>query len=53
VPEQSWTTTVSDVAHGVISVRGYALQDIIRNLTFGDATFLTIRGELRPRANRG
>lgn len=46
MPEQAWTTAVSDVAHGVISVRGYALEDIIRHLTFGDATFLTIRGEL-------
>jgi citryl-CoA lyase len=50
VPEQTWTTAVGEVAHGVVNVRGYPLADIIRKLSFADATFLTIRGELPTRA---
>lgn len=46
MPEQTWTTAVGEVGHGVINVRGYPLADIIGELTFADATFLTIRGEL-------
>ncbi|WP_033295658.1 citrate/2-methylcitrate synthase [Amycolatopsis jejuensis] len=46
MPEQSWTTAVGEVGHGVVNVRGYPLTDIIRSLSFADATFLTIRGEL-------
>jgi citrate synthase len=46
MPEQSWSTAVGEVAHGVINVRGYPLADIIGGLSFADATFLTIRGEL-------
>jgi citryl-CoA lyase len=52
MPEQTWTTAVGEVAHGTINVRGYPLADIIRGLTFADATFLTIRGEL-PTPSQG
>jgi citryl-CoA lyase len=50
VPEQTWSTAVGEVAHGVVNVRGYPLADIIRTLSFGDATFLTVRGELPTKA---
>jgi citrate synthase len=46
VPEQAWTTAVGEVAHGVINVRGYPLAEIIGRISFADATFLTVRGEL-------
>jgi citryl-CoA lyase len=46
MPEQAWSTAVGEVGHGVVNVRGYPLDDIIRTLSFADATFLTLRGEL-------
>jgi citryl-CoA lyase len=46
MPEQTWTTAVGEVAHGIINVRGYPLADIISGLSFSDAAFLTVRGEL-------
>jgi citryl-CoA lyase len=46
MPEQTWSTAVGEVSHGIVNVRGYPLADIIRRLSFADATFLTIRGEL-------
>jgi citryl-CoA lyase len=52
VPEQTWTTAVGEVAHGVINVRGYPLADIISGLTFADAAYLTIRGELPTPSQR-
>jgi len=41
-----WSTAVSEVGFHKINIRGYPLGDIIRNLTFSQAIFLTIRGEL-------
>jgi len=41
-----WSTAVSDVGFHKINVRGYPLQDLIRNLSFAEVVFLTIRGEL-------
>ena len=49
MPEQSWSTAVGEVAHGTINVRGYPLTEIIGGMTFADAAFLTIRGELPSR----
>lgn len=46
VPKDEWTTAVGEVGHGVINVRGYPITEVIRRLTFAEATFLTIRGEL-------
>ena len=42
----SWSTAVGDVGHGVITVRGYALVDLIRNLPYSSVVYLTLRGEL-------
>lgn len=41
-----WVTEIGEVGHGVINVRGYRLTDIIENLTFAEAVFLTVRGRL-------
>lgn len=45
--DMKWTTAVGDVGHGYIRVRGYAIEDIIRGMSFSEAIYLTIRGE-RP-----
>ena len=44
IPE--WSTAVSEVGFHKINVRGYPLQDLIKNLTFTEVIYLTIRGEL-------
>ena len=41
-----WNTEVCDVGFHKINVRGYPLEDIIRNLSFAEVVYLTIRGEL-------
>lgn len=51
LPEPApWGTTVGDVGFHKINVRGYRLSDIIENLTFGEAVYLTIRGALPTKA---
>lgn len=42
----SWTTGVTDIADGEILVRGYPLQDLIGSVSFGEALFLLLGGEL-------
>jgi citryl-CoA lyase len=44
--KNEWTTEIGEVGYGVINVRGYRLADIIENLSFPEATFLTVRGRL-------
>jgi citryl-CoA lyase len=46
MPESDWRSSVGEVGHGTINVRGYALAEIIERLTFPEAAYLTIRGEL-------
>jgi citryl-CoA lyase len=46
VPKDDWTTAVGEVEHGVVNVRGYPISEIITKLTFAEAVYLTIRGEL-------
>jgi citryl-CoA lyase len=46
LPKDDWTTAVGEVAHGVVSVRGYPLSELIANVTFSQAVYLTIRGDL-------
>ncbi len=41
-----WKTKVSKVGEHEILIRGYPLDEIIGNLTFTQAIFLTLRGEL-------
>lgn len=52
MPTDDWTTDVGEVAHGIVNVRGYPLAEIISKLTFAEATFLTIKGELPSPAQR-
>ena len=46
VPIPGWSTEISDVGFHRITIRGYPLGDIIRNLTFTEVVYLTVRGEL-------
>ncbi len=41
-----WTTAVGTVGEGLISVRGYRLEDLIGRVSFAGIVYLTIRGEL-------
>lgn len=48
--DDTWTTAVGRVGDGLIEVRGYEITDIIRNLTFSQAVYLTVRGEIPGKA---
>jgi citrate synthase len=41
-----WSTKVGWASEGKIIVRGYRAEDLIRSLTFSEAAYLVIRGEL-------
>jgi citrate synthase len=41
-----WTTRIGWAEEGKILVRGYRAEELIRSLTFAEATYLVIRGEL-------
>ena len=49
VPIPGWSTEISEVGFHKIEIRGYALDEIIRNLSFSETIYLTIRGELPSR----
>ena len=42
----NWTSPVSTVENGEILLRGYPIQEIMESLSYSDATFLIIRGEV-------
>lgn len=49
--EQWWETSIIDMAPGVIRFRGYAVEDLIGNVSFAQMIWLMTRGELPdPRA---
>jgi len=52
IPVPGWSTAVSDVGFHKILIRGYPLADLIRNLTYTEVVYLTIRGELPSEAHR-
>jgi citryl-CoA lyase len=41
-----WSTAVSNVDEGQVTIRGYALGEIIRRLSYSEATYLVLSGEL-------
>ncbi len=49
VPIPGWSTEISEVGFHKIEIRGYALGEIIKHLTFSEVIYLTIRGELPSR----
>jgi citrate synthase len=50
-PEQWWETSIIDMAPGAIRFRGYAIEELIGNISFVQMIWLVTRGELPdPRA---
>jgi citrate synthase len=50
--EPFWRTSLSAVEPNKILIRGYRVQDLMANCTFGDMIYLTFKGEL-PKGNEG
>lgn len=46
MPEQPWKTAITDVSGGQIRVRGYDIADMMEHLSFADAVYLILKGEL-------
>ncbi len=46
MPEQPWKTAITDVSGGQIRVRGYDIADLMEHLSFADAVYLILKGEL-------
>ncbi len=44
--EQPWKTAVTDVSGGTIRVRGYEIAEMMEHLSFSDAIYLILKGEL-------
>ncbi len=47
-----WTSGVSDIAPGRIRLKGYAVEELIGRVGFGDVIWLLLRGDLPSRAQR-
>ena len=47
-----WKTAISQVRPGEITVRGYPIEDLARNCSFGDVVFMLLTGSL-PEKNEG
>jgi citryl-CoA lyase len=50
--EAFWKTSLSAVEPNKILIRGYRVQDLMANCTFGDVIYLTFKGDL-PTGNEG
>src|SRR6185503_3651051 len=50
--EPFWKTSLSAVERNKILIRGYRVQDLMANCTFGDIIYLTFKGEL-PAGHEG
>jgi citryl-CoA lyase len=46
MPEQTWKSAITDVSGGQICVRGYDIADMMEQLSFADAVYLILKGEL-------
>jgi citrate synthase len=46
VSETNWKTAISDVAPGKIRVRGYDIAELMERLSYAEAVFLLLKGEL-------
>jgi citrate synthase len=44
--EKEWMTAITSVAPNEIRVRGYRLEELMGRISFGDATYLVVRGQL-------
>lgn len=44
--DDKWKTAITEIGPGKIRVRGYAITDIMENLSYAEAVFLILKGEL-------
>jgi citrate synthase len=44
--EKEWMTAITSVAPNEIRVRGYRLEELMGRISFGEATYLVLRGQL-------
>ena len=44
--EDKWKTAITDIKRGEIRVRGYDIREMMEKLSFSDAVFLILKGEL-------
>jgi citryl-CoA lyase len=44
--EDKWKTAITDIKKGEIRVRGYDIREMMEKLSFSDAVFLILKGEL-------
>src|SRR5512146_783257 len=44
--DQTWKTAITDIGPGKIRVRGYAIADIMEKLTYAEAVYLILKGQL-------
>jgi len=47
--EDRWKTAITEIKKGEIRVRGYDIVEVMEKLSFSDAVFLTLKGELPKR----
>jgi citryl-CoA lyase len=48
--DADWKTGITDIGPGKINVRGYAIADIMEHLSYAEAVFLILKGELPTKA---
>jgi citrate synthase len=48
--DQTWSTGITDIGPGKIRVRGYAITDIMERLSYAEAAYLILKGELPTKA---
>ncbi len=46
MPERAWASAIASVVPNEIRVRGYRLDELMGRVSFGEAVFLVLRGEL-------
>jgi citrate synthase len=51
-PDNTWTTSITEIQPNSVRVRGYDMGDLMGRITFGQAVYLLLRGEL-PNENVG
>lgn len=50
MPDADWKTAITDIGPGKINVRGYQIADIMEHLSYAEAVFLILKGELPTKA---
>lgn len=50
--DRTWKTTVTDVSPNSVLVRGYSIEDLMGSVSYAEAFYLTLTGELPPPSHR-